>query len=102
MMFARVNRFTGPPERLEDGLAMFREQVLPHMEKQPGFDGALFMADRTDEVVYAITFWSSEGEMVAGAEIGRRLAEEAARKFGSEVETSPCEVLFSKLPMSVV
>lgn len=100
-MFARVNRFTGSPERLEEGITMFRERVVPEVEKLPGFDGAMFMADREHETVFAITFWRSENELLASKEPGKLLAEEAARTFGSKLETTQCEVMVSKLPALV-
>jgi heme-degrading monooxygenase HmoA len=100
-MFARVNTFMGGLEHVEDGVAMFRDKVVPEIEKQPGFDGAMFLADREGQVVYAVTFWKSEAEMTASEELGKRMAEAAGKQFGSKVETSHCEVALSTLPALV-
>jgi heme-degrading monooxygenase HmoA len=92
-MFARVSRFTdGLEERLDEGITIFRDAVLPQLEKQPGFSGAALLADRERDVLFVITLWQTEDEMIAVAELDRRLADAAAKELGVTIETSSCEV----------
>lgn len=100
-MFARVTTFRGGAARLAEGTELFREQVVPEDEKQPGFAGALLLADRDAELSYAVTFWDSEEAMVATDELGKQLAEAAARELELSAEIGHFEVLFSKLPAVV-
>ena len=97
-MFARVNTFTGGAEHMDEGVRMFRDKVVPEIERLPGFDGAMFLADREEQVAYAITFWSTQEEMSASAELGKRLASAAGEQFDSRVETNLCEVAMSTMP----
>jgi heme-degrading monooxygenase HmoA len=100
-MFARVNTFTGNLERIDEGIAWFREKSVPAIEKEPGFEGHLFLADREHETVYTMTFWKSAEEMAATKDLATELARGAAKEFGLKVETSNCEVAYSKLPAFV-
>lgn len=81
---------------------MFREQVLPEVERQPGFEGAVLMADDDAQVAYSITFWKSEEELAATADSSKRLAEMAAQQLGVQVQIAHCEVPFAKFPVALV
>jgi heme-degrading monooxygenase HmoA len=100
-VFARVSTFKGGMERLDEGIALFRDRVVPEDEKQPGFEGALLLVDREARVSRAVTFWHSEEELNATSELGKRLAETAAHELELEVEVSTCEVPFARLPALV-
>lgn len=101
-MFARLSTFTGDAGQLEEGICMFRDQVLPELEKQPGFEGAVLMADDDAQVAYSITFWKSEEELAATADSGKRLAEMAAQQLGVKVQIAHSDVPFAKFPAAVV
>ena len=100
-MLARVTTFMGGAEHIDEGLAMFRDTALPEIEHQPGFDGALFLTDPEDRIVYAITFWETEADLRASAGLSKRLADTAGRQFGSKTETDSCEVALSTIPALV-
>ncbi len=97
-MFARIYRGTGELERRDDFVAMLRDKVMPLAEKQPGFDGLLFLVGPISQDVYAISFWRTEEDMTASNELGKRLGDEFAREFNLNVQIVCSEVAFSKLP----
>ena len=45
-MFARVTTFQGSPDRIEEGLRIFRENVIPWLRDATGFRGWLVLLDR--------------------------------------------------------
>jgi heme-degrading monooxygenase HmoA len=93
LLFARIHTFTdGLEQRLDDGIVMFRDTFVPQLEKHCGFSGAAFLADREGEAINVITLWNTEEDMIATAELDRRLTDAAARELGLVVETSICEV----------
>lgn len=100
-MFARMSAFRGNTERLAEGVSIFSEKILPETEKQPGFVGALLLADPVGEVAYSLTFWESEEALDARTERARELAETVARDLEMELTVSKCEVAFSKFPALV-
>lgn len=97
-MFARMSVFRGDVGRLAEGVAMFREKILPETESQPGFAGALLLADREGEAAYSLTFWETEEARDARKERGRELAEMAARELGMELTVHELEVPFARFP----
>ena len=100
-MFARVCTFRGGGPRFDEGVALFRDQVVPEDEKQPGFEGALLLANPACEVSYAITFWRSEEDLAATRDLGWRLAEMTAHELEVEVAVASFEVAFANLPALV-
>jgi heme-degrading monooxygenase HmoA len=94
-VFARISTFKRSLENLDEGIVLLRESMLPRLQKQPGFDGVLVMADRANGVAYAITFWKSEEDLAASKESGKQFAETAAQLYDLQVEVGNCEVAFS-------
>ena len=100
-MFARLSTFTSSLERLDEGIELLRDNLLPEIEKQPGFDGAMLLAGVDAEIACAVTFWKSEEALAASAESGQRVAEMAAQQLDLEVQVTNCEVAFAKFPTGV-
>lgn len=84
-MFARASMFKGGFERLQEGVELFRDRVVPEVEKQPGFAGAFLLADPDADTAYAVTLWEDEEALRASDELGKRLAEAAAEQLGLQV-----------------
>jgi heme-degrading monooxygenase HmoA len=78
-VYARVNILEGPPERMDDALRYFQENVLPNLQQMDGFKGTIALGDRQSGKTLGITFWESEEDIrstEAGADRSRsRLAE---------------------------
>lgn len=98
-MFARVSTLKGiAGERYDEGVEFYRDKTVPEIEEQPGFTGALLLADRDADVAYAITFWESKDAMLSSADAARKLASGAAGQLDADVSVEMLEVAFSKLP----
>lgn len=59
-MFARVTAVQVPADKIDDGVAAFKEKVLPTAQDQPGYKGAAFFADRSSGKAMGMTLWESE------------------------------------------
>jgi heme-degrading monooxygenase HmoA len=77
-MHVRLSRFAGlPPERIDDTIEEFREQQLPELEGQAGFNGVLVMLNRGTGQAAALTFWDSETDLHASEKVASRAREAA-------------------------
>jgi heme-degrading monooxygenase HmoA len=77
-MFARVSRFEGSPERMDEALRHVQEQVLPQLKRQDGSKGLIALGDRQSGTVLGVTLWESEEAMRASEEEANRLREDSA------------------------
>lgn len=61
-MFARILAFDVKPERKEEFVKTFKNQVLPTLKKQIGFVEILpfFPEKATEEKVYSISLWTTK------------------------------------------
>jgi heme-degrading monooxygenase HmoA len=97
-VFARVTKFEGPPERVDELHHAVVERPLPAVRRLDGFAGALVLADRSSGKVLAVTLWESEQAMSASEESAywfRVYSAEAADETVTSVERY--EVVFSDL-----
>jgi heme-degrading monooxygenase HmoA len=76
-MHARVNILEGSPDKIDEGMRYFREQILPELKQTDGFKGTISLHDRQNGKTLGITFWESEEAI--------RATEEAANQRRSEV-----------------
>jgi len=59
-MFARVAGITAPAASPEQGVAFFRDRVLPDLRQYQGFEGAMVLVPREGEEVLVISLWDTE------------------------------------------
>jgi hypothetical protein len=88
-VFARVTTFQGPAERIEEGLEIFRANVLPWLKDATGFRGFALLIDRANERALTITFWTTRAsaEDTTGA-AGSAIREEVAAAVGTVMEAT--------------
>ncbi|MCX6562480.1 MAG: hypothetical protein NTU60_02615 [Candidatus Aminicenantes bacterium] len=67
-MFARMTILQVKPERIDDGIKIYRTSVVPEAKKQKGFRGACLLADRASGKSISVTFWRNEKDAVANEE----------------------------------
>ena len=67
-MFARMTILQVKPERIDDGIKIYRTSVVPEAKKQKGFRGACLLADRVSGKSISVTFWRNEKDAVANEE----------------------------------
>jgi hypothetical protein len=86
-MFARVTTFRGAPDRIEEGVRVYREQVIPWLRDATGFRGWVVLLDREQEKAMGITFWVSEQAAADGEASGGVLRDEVASSVGALMES---------------
>ena len=89
-MYARTSSMQADPARIEDGLAVIRDEVLPAVTGMDGCVGMSVLVDRGSGRCIATAAWQSEDAMAATAEAVRPLrskAEQVLAASPSEVDT---------------
>lgn len=64
-MFARVSDVTGSPDKMDLGIAQFKEQVLPAIQGMDGFSRAYLLVDRAAGRALSISVWDTAEAMAA-------------------------------------
>ena len=86
-MFARVTTFEGPAERLEAGVRVFREDVVPWLRDATGFRGWIVLLDREDGRSLGLTFWATREVAEDLGASGAALRDEVAASVGAAMQT---------------
>ncbi len=68
--YARVLTGTGQLSKMDEGMQIIRDSVLPAARQQPGFNGGMWLLDRSTGKVMAITLWATEADLLAGETSG--------------------------------
>jgi hypothetical protein len=84
-VYARVTEFEGAPERIEEGVRLFREEVIPWLRDATGFRGWIVLLDRPGEKAIGLTFWATEEAMTDSAASGGALRDEVAQRMGTRM-----------------
>ena len=64
-MHARVVTVQFQPGKVDEGIQILRESILPETRQQRGFKGALALLDRSTDKSIAITLWQTEADAQA-------------------------------------
>ncbi len=86
-MFARVTTFQGSLDRIEEGLRLFQENVIPWLRDATGFRGWLVLLDRERGRSLGITFWATEAAALDSDVSGGALRDEIAARIGATMES---------------
>ncbi len=84
-MHARMSILEGPSDQVDEGMRHVREQVLPQLQQQDGFEGFIVLSDRQSGKIIGVSFWESEQAMQASEEVGDRTRSESAEAGGVTV-----------------
>jgi hypothetical protein len=88
-MFARVVTFEGPAERLAEGAEQrFRSQVLPTLQQQAGFQGALVLLDRANGRLLGLTLWDTAEHLQAAGRAMNPTRDASAAEMGAGPATA--------------
>jgi hypothetical protein len=82
VMHARVTTISGSPEQAEQGIANFRDNVIPTI-KEMGGNGGVLLIDRASGKAMAITLWEDEAAMRASEERANELRRAASEELGA-------------------
>jgi heme-degrading monooxygenase HmoA len=77
-MFARVGTFQVQPGKMDEGIHIFRDSVVPTAKQQQGFKGTFLLTAQSSNRAITITLWETEADMRAG-ELSDYLREQIAK-----------------------
>jgi heme-degrading monooxygenase HmoA len=78
-MYARLTEFNIKPEKVEEGIELYRKSVVPAAKAQKGFAAVYLLTDRPTGKGMAITFWRTERDCLANEH--NRYYQEQLAKF---------------------
>ena len=67
-MFARMTILQVRPERIDEGIEIYRTSVVPESKKQKGYRGTCLLVDRVSGKSISVTFWKTEKDAIANEE----------------------------------
>jgi heme-degrading monooxygenase HmoA len=82
-MHARVTRLEGSPDRVDTGIKMINEQIIPEAKKISGFAGGYWCIDRSTGKGVSLTLWESEEAMKASEDRAAQMRKDAADEMGA-------------------
>lgn len=92
MVYARSTTVQGKPERIDQGIAMVRDEVLPAVTSMPGCRGLSMLVDRASGHGIVTTSWESREAMAATADAVRPIREKAAELLQGSAEVQEWEI----------
>lgn len=91
-MYARSTTVRGKRDRIDQSIAMVRDEVLPAVTQMPGCRGLSMLVDREAAEGIVTTSWDSREAMSATAEAVAPMREKAANLIGGTAEVQEWEV----------
>jgi hypothetical protein len=82
---ARLSTLEGSPDKIDEGIAMLNEQIVPALADITGSRGILALIDRTAGRTKTITFWDSDESLRASEERANQLRSEAAEELQESI-----------------
>jgi quinol monooxygenase YgiN len=97
-MYARVNATQWDPEKVDEGIRLTEETIIPAYQEHPGFRGYFLLTEPGGEEAMAITMWDSEENMESSAAIARAMIPKLKGILRAPPETRHYEVMFNVQP----
>jgi hypothetical protein len=97
-VYARVNETKWNPERVEEGIRLTEEKIIPAYREHPGFKGYFLLTEPGGDGAMAITMWDTEENMESSAQIARAMIGELKGILRAPPETRHYEVMFHAEP----
>ena len=82
-MFVRTTEVQADPAKVDDGIAVVRDEIFPAVSRMDGCAGMSLLVDRDRGRCIAATAWRSEDAMRGSAEQVMSLRDRAERSMGS-------------------
>ena len=100
-MFVRASTIVADPAKADEGSRFYAEQMVPAIREQPGFLGAVLMADRATGKSLGLTFWETREAMAASEEAANQLRNQGVSQTEGQAPTvERFEVLYYGAPES--
>ena len=91
-MYARSTTVHADPQRIDDGIANVRDEVMPAVQSMPGCMGLSMLVDRQSGRCIVTTSWDSEESMSASREAVRAMRERAGDVMGGSFDVQEWEI----------
>ena len=91
-MFARLIICEWKNDKLDEGIKLYGDSVIPAAKSQKGFRGGYLLTDRKTGKGISIALWESEEDLIAGEESG--YLKEQLSKFKDYFATSPVREIY--------
>jgi heme-degrading monooxygenase HmoA len=91
-MYARSTTVHADPQRIDDGIAYVRDEVMPMVQSMPGCMGLSMLCDRDSGRCIVTTSWDSEESMSASREAVRASRERATEVMGGQFDVQEWEI----------
>jgi hypothetical protein len=85
-MFCRVTHVQAPEGKVQEGLNLWYENILPITKSREGFMGAISMVDFDSGKALSITLWEGEEDLLASTEA--EYHKKAVERFGEFFENA--------------
>ncbi len=82
-MFARISRIEGEPQRIEESIRDFQNNMVPQAKRIKGFREAYLLVDLKTGKAMGITMWATEKDLQESTDTANRLRAQGARASGS-------------------
>ena len=93
-LYARVNETKWNPEKVEEGIKLTLETIIPAYSAHPGFRGYVLLTDPSGDGAIAITMWDTEENRARSAEIARTMVGQLKDVLRAPPDTREYEVKF--------
>ena len=91
-MYARSTTLQGKPERIDEGIAMVRDEVMPALQAMDGCIGMSMLVDRDTGGAIVTSSWESEEAMRATESSVGPMRDRASQAFGGRPEVKEWEI----------
>jgi len=91
-MYARSTTVHADPQRIDEGIANVRDEVMPAVQGMPGCMGVSMLCDRESGRCIVTTSWDSEESMSASRVAVRAMREQAADVMGGQFDVQEWEI----------
>lgn len=82
-MYVRASTIVADPAKADEGTKYYSEQMVPSIQHQPGFMGALLLIDRETGKSLGLTFWEDQEALKASEEAANQLRSKGASQVDS-------------------
>ena len=91
-MYARSTTVQGDPQRMDEGIANVRDEVMPAVQSMPGCMGLSMLCDRSTGRCILTTSWDSQESMSASRDAVMSMRERATEMMGGEFTVQEWEI----------
>ena len=91
-MYARSTTVQADPQRIDDGIAHIRDEVMPAVQSMPGCMGLSMLCDRDSGRCIVTTSWDSEESMSASRNAVMPMRERATEVMGGGFNVQEWEI----------